>query len=61
MNSTIMKATASMTGGSNAPPADAEDSIAAARTAETPTRFISGMVIGPVVTTSAVGLPEIDP
>ena len=59
--SDMMNATAPITGGSIAPPLDAVASIAPARAAGTPIFFMIGMVNGPVVATSAVGLPEMEP
>ena len=59
--SDMMNATAPITGGSIAPPLEAVASIAAARTAGMPIFFMIGMVSGPVVATSAVGLPETEP
>jgi hypothetical protein len=59
--SDMMKATAPITGGRMAPPVEAVASIAPARTALTPLFFMIGMVSGPVVATSADGLPETEP
>ena len=59
--SAMMNATAPITGGSIAPPLDEVASIAAARTGETPLLHHDGMVSGPVVATSAVGLPDTEP
>ena len=59
--SDMMKTTAPMTGGSIEPPLDATASMAAALEGFTPIFFMSGMVKGPVVATSAVGLPETEP
>ena len=59
--SDMMKATAPITGGSMAPPLDAVDSMAPARAAGIPIFFMIGMVSGPVVATSAVGLPDMVP
>ena len=61
VRSDMMNATAPITGGSIAPPQEAVASIAPARAAGMPMRFMIGMVSGPVVATSAVGLPEIEP
>ena len=57
----MMKATAPITGGSMEPPVEAAASMAPARSAGMPMRFMIGMLIGPVVATSATGLPEIEP
>ncbi len=59
--SAMMKATAPITGGSMAPPLEDVASIAAARAGGTPCRIMIGMVSGPVVATSAVGLPDTEP
>src|SRR5687768_3527586 len=59
--SDMMNATAPMTGGSIAPPLEAVASMAPARAAGMPIFFMMGMVSGPVVATSAVGLPDTEP
>lgn len=61
VKSDIMKAADPITGGRIAPPVEAAASIAPARTRVNPVRIMSGMVKDPVVTTSAVGEPEIEP
>ncbi len=57
----MRNATAPITGGSMAPPVDAAASIAAARSAGMPMLFMIGMLTGPVVATSATGLPDTEP
>ena len=57
----MMNATAPITGGSIAPPLEAVASIAPARAGGMPMRVMIGIVSGPVVATSAVGLPEMEP
>ncbi len=61
VKSAIRNATAPITGGSSAPPIDDDASIAPACSADIPIRFITGMVTGPVVATSATGLPDTVP
>ena len=58
VNSAIMNAADPIMGGSRLPPVDAATSTAPARVPEYPKRFIIGIVMNPVVTTSEVGLPE---
>src|SRR5699024_2473548 len=50
-----------MIGGNKLPPVEAHASIAAAILGEYPVFLAIGIVNGPVVTTFAVGLPEIEP
>ena len=57
----MMKAPAPMTGGISGPPVEAAASTPAAKRGVKPARFISGMVITPVVTTLATEEPEIEP
>ncbi len=57
----MMKAPAPMIGGISWPPVDAAASTPAANRGAKPARFISGMVITPVVTTFATEEPEIEP
>ena len=59
--STIRNAAAPITGGMIWPLTDDATSTAPARSAEKPTRFISGIVNVPVVTTLAIDEPEISP
>ena len=61
VKSAIRNATAPITGGSSAPPIEEDASIAPARSGDMPIRFMIGMVIGPVVATSATGLPDTVP
>ena len=61
VKSVIRKAAEPITGGSSAPPVEAADSIAPAWVRLVPVRIIRGMLNEPVVTTSAVGEPEIEP
>ncbi len=61
VKSAIRKATAPITGGSSAPPIEDAASIAPALSADMPMRFMIGMVTGPVVATSATGLPDTVP
>ena len=61
MKSDIMKAADPITGGRIAPPVEAAASMAPALIRVKPVLIIRGMVKDPVVTTSAVGDPEIDP
>ena len=56
-----MKAPAPITGGISCPPVLAAASIAAAKWARNPERFIMGIVRLPVVTTLATALPDNDP
>ena len=57
----MMKAPAPMTGGMIWPLVEPATSTAPAFSDEKPTRFISGMVKVPVVTTLAIDEPEISP
>lgn len=50
-----------MIGGMALPPVEAATSTAAAKRARYPNRFMTGIVIEPVATTSDVGLPDIVP
>ena len=59
--STIRKAAAPITGGMICPLTELATSTAPAFSALKPTRFISGMVKVPVVTTLAIDEPEIRP
>jgi hypothetical protein len=59
--SAMMNAAAPMIGGVICPPHDALASTAPAKRGEKPTRFISGIVITPVVTVLAMALPLIMP
>ena len=61
VNSAMMNAAEPITGGRMLPPVHAATSMPPASAPEYPSRFIIGMVIEPVVTTSAVGLPEMVP
>ena len=61
VKSAMMNATAPMTGGSMEPPVEAAASMAAARSGDKPSLFMIGILTGPVVATSATGLPEIEP
>jgi hypothetical protein len=60
-NSTIRNAAAPMTGGMIWPLTELATSTAPARSELKPTRFISGMVKVPVVTTLAMDDPEMSP
>ena len=57
----MMNAPAPMIGGMSGPPVEAAASTPAANRGVNPARFISGMVITPVVTTLATEEPEIEP
>ena len=57
----MMKAATPMTGGMICPPVDAQDSTAAARCGRKPTRFMSGIVTTPTVSTLDTTFPEIVP
>src|SRR5512145_3085946 len=59
--SDMTKAPAPITGGMIAAPVEAAASTAAAMWDGKPARFISGIVIGPLVTVSAIGLPLMVP
>jgi hypothetical protein len=61
VSSAMMKAAEPITGGRMLPPVDAATSTPPAREARYPSRRIIGIVIDPVVTTSAVGLPDMVP